>query len=110
MEKNLWIIQLHPAFELIDTKEGNNINPEISGIYRYKNSSDEIVYIGRGKIKSRLKSDERKDWDFSTIEYSVVENEEDREKWEAYWIIRFKEENGGRLPYYNNVSGSEKYL
>jgi hypothetical protein len=74
------------------------------GIYRYKNNN-EVVYIGMGDIRKRLSSPERKDWEFDNVEYSKVENEGKRKEWETYWIDRFSEENGKRLPVYNKIGG-----
>jgi len=107
-EDDFWVIQLCPAFELRSDRSGSDIPTEKQGVYRYINSKKEIVYIGRGKIKDRLTSRERKEWDFEKIEFSIVEEQSNREKWEAYWINRFKEENNGRLPYYNVRSETSK--
>ena len=48
----------------------------------------------------------RKDWDFDRVEYSEVPDPDEQVKWESYWIERHKEENGGKLPFYNKVSGA----
>jgi len=102
-----WVIQLCPAFEEHRARESAEIPCDIRGIYRYRRDTvGKIVYIGRGCIKDRLQSLERKDWDFDVIEYSIVENPDEQVKWEGYWIERFKEENHGELPFYNRVSGS----
>jgi hypothetical protein len=79
------------------------------GIYRYLRENGEIVYIGRGPIKARLQSPERKEWDFDVIEYSIVLNPDDQVKWEDYWIERFKADHNGERPFYNVVSGSRKH-
>ena len=105
-ERNLWVIQLCPAFEISADKSGADIPSDAEGIYRYVNSKNEVVYIGRGKIRTRLNSPEREQWDFDKVEFSIVENQDDRERWEAYWIERFKETHGGCLPYHNAVSGT----
>lgn len=107
-EGDLWVIQLCPAFELRSGRDGSDIPTDKQGIYRYRNAMKEIVYIGRGNIRQRVASMERKDWDYESIEFSIVEDQADRERWEAYWINRFKEENGGRLPYYNLRSETTK--
>ncbi len=107
-EGDLWVIQLCPAFELRAGRDGADIPSDKQGIYRYLNSKKEVVYIGRGNIRQRLSSPERKEWDFQTVEFSIVEEQADREKWEAYWLNRFKEDNGGRLPYYNARSETTK--
>jgi len=99
-----WIIRLSPAFE-IHVSHKSEIPADTRGIYRYKRN-DEIVYIGRGIIKSRLNSPERNDWDFDIIEYSPLQSEEAQEKWEAYWLDQFVEQNG-KLPLYNRIKGKQ---
>jgi len=103
---SIWAIQLCPSFELSSERAGASIPTEANGIYRYLDAKGETVYIGRGRIKQRLVAPERQEWDFAKIKYSVVETPEDRERWEGYWIQRYKEEHGGRLPYYNQISGT----
>lgn len=106
-EGNLWVIQLCPAFEEQRARESKDIPSDVCGIYRYVRENGEIVYIGRGEIRCRLASPERAEWDFDRIEYSVVNDPDQQVKWEAYWIDRFKEENRGKLPFYNRISGSK---
>lgn len=107
-EGKLWVIQLCPAFEIKRARESADIPSDLQGIYRYLRESGEIVYIGRGNIKERLMSLERKDWDFDKIEYSKVDNPDQQVKWENYWIDRYVEEFGKR-PFYNKISGSDNY-
>lgn len=101
----LWVIQLRPAFEIRKARESKEIQPEIVGIYQYKRENGEIVYIGQGEIKQRLNTPERKDWDFAVIEYSIVEDPDERLKWEDFWLERFRESNNNKLPIYNRISG-----
>ena len=97
----MWVISLYPSFER-RVSDRSDISHE-SGIYRYKRG-DVIVYIGRGQIRSRLGSNDREKWDFETIEYSVVPDNDQQVKWEAWWLDRFVEEHG-KLPLYNRISG-----
>ena len=108
-EGQMWVIQLCPAFEERKARESANIPSDTSGIYRYLRENCEIVYIGRGDIKKRLSSPDRKEWDFDVVEYSIISDPDLQIKWEEYWIQRFSKENG-RLPFYNKLSGfsSEK--
>ncbi len=106
---NRWCIQLCPAFEIKKARESEDWSSKDVGIYRYLRENGEIVYIGRGPIKARLQSPERKDWDFDAIEYSIVLNPDDQVKWEDYWIERFKADHNGKRPFYNMVSGSGKH-
>lgn len=106
-EGNLWVIRLCPAFEIRRARESRDIPSDANGIYRYIRENGEIVYTGQGNIADRLRSPDRGGWDFEVIEYSVVEDPDDRVKWEAYWIDRFKSEHGGNLPIYNRISGKK---
>ena len=106
-EGNIWAIQLCPAFEKRNARESANIPSGVVGIYRYVRENGEIVYIGRGNIRDRLNSPERKDWDFDTIEYSIVKDPDKQVKWETYWLNKYKQKNKGKLPFYNKVSGFE---
>lgn len=99
-----WTIQLPPPFEHHSDQAGNGIPPEARGIYRYLDRKGEVVYLGQGHILRRLSAPERKDWDIHAIEYSMIEEQQEREYWEAYWLKRFKNDHGGRLPYYNRRS------
>jgi hypothetical protein len=108
-EGGKWVIQLCPAFEERRARESKDIPGEAAGVYRYIREGGEVVYIGRGPVKSRLQSPERKEWDFDAVEYSIVTDPDDQVKWEDYWIAKFKEQSKGELPFYNKVSGSSKY-
>ena len=101
-DKNFWVAQLCPAFEHASSSISDLKG--LRGIYRYKRSDGEVVYIGRGKILSRLNSLERKEWDFDIIEYSIIEDPEEQAKWEDYWLTKFKE-NEDRRPFYNKIDG-----
>jgi len=104
-EGGLWAIQLCPAFEEKKARESADIPSEARGIYRYLRENGEIVYIGKGAIKQRLASPERREWDFDVVEYSIVNDPDQQVKWEDHWLTRYKEENKGKLPFYNKQSG-----
>lgn len=97
--EKLWIIELCPSFENIVSNESQLGN--IKGIYRYKNGA-EVAYIGKGIIKSRISSPDRKDWSFDTIEYSIIDDPAKQTKWESFWLDRFANEHGN-LPVYNRI-------
>lgn len=97
-DKNLWVAQLYPAFEKSADSKSELRN--LKGIYRYKRSNGEVVYIGRGSILSRVNSRDRINWDFNLIEYSIIDNSSGQAKWEAFWLNKFVEQNG-KLPIYN---------
>jgi hypothetical protein len=73
------------------------------GIYRYRRG-DDIVYIERGQIRSRSQAPECEEWDFETIEYSIVPDEAQQKKWEAYWLDKHVEQHS-KLPFYNRIKG-----
>lgn len=95
---------LIPGFEY--SCSPNDVPTGICGIYRYKNENQEVIYIGKGSIKDRLKEAHRKDWPIVKVEYSVVENEEVRSYSEAHHIRKFESEIG-RKPVFNMISGKK---
>jgi hypothetical protein len=97
-----WIINVRPSFE-IRVSIAEDIDPGLHGIYRYL-SNDKIVYVGRGDIRSRANSPDREAWLFDTIEYSVIEDLAEQEKWETWWLDDYRNEFGA-LPFYNRVGG-----
>jgi hypothetical protein len=100
-----YVITLLPIFEnKVSRSEHLNIPVDATGIYRYIDQNN-IVYIGKGNIRDRLKEPARKDWKFDTIEYSIIEDNELQFEWESYWIEQFKSENENILPAYNLISG-----
>lgn len=103
-----WIIELSPAFDLSSKRnESESIPNNAIGIYRYiRSKTKEIVYIGKGGILNRLRSPERKDWDFDIIEYSIVADKSEQFKWENYWIEKYKSEHK-KIPVYNNIGGKK---
>lgn len=93
-----------PSFEYKDYP--SSIPDGAVGIYRYKDNNDNIIYIGRGNIKDRLKSPERKNWAVNIVEYSLVKDQADMKKYENFHIKKYKALYN-RLPVHNLISGSE---
>lgn len=105
-DEGMWTITLIPSFETyVVRNEACKISSSISGIYRYLNTTGDIVYIGKGSIKSRLAEKKREEWNFGTVEYSIVPDDREALSWERFYIDRFKNDNGGNLPLYNKVNG-----
>lgn len=104
-EGKLWIAYCIPSFEnKVNVSEIYSVVPsEASGIYRYKDKTGQIIYIGRGNIKNRLAEPERKEWNIETVEYSEIADQKDQITWEKYWLDDFKNNNNGKLPYYNKT-------
>jgi hypothetical protein len=70
-----WVICIRPSFEVgIPRSNASQIPGDDTGIYRYL-LNGEIVYIGRGTIRSRMASRERTDWEFDMVEFSPVEDQ-----------------------------------
>ena len=101
-----WFIRLMPAFEeSVAPSQAGSLGPDTKGIYRYVGGG-EVVYIGKGNVRDRYQSEpERASWGISRIEYSVIRTDQEALEWEAWWIDRFRSENGGALPRYNRVGG-----
>ena len=99
----LWIIHLGPTFEHEDSRDGDTIPADATGIYRFvRAATGEVVYIGRGQIRQRLRAPERAAWDFDLVQYSLLDAPREQNRWERHWIEQFREEHG-RLPEYNRV-------
>lgn len=104
----LWVVRLCPAFEYSVLRDNmSDIPADAKGIYRYINKSGLVLYIGKGAIRRRAQEPERLEWNFDSIEYSLIENENDQFEWEAFWIDQYQEKNAGELPAYNRQGGNK---
>lgn len=104
-----WSIQLMPAFEKsVVPSEIQRLESAEKGIYRYRggDSGDEVIYIGKGSVRDRFQQEsQRKGWEVSRIEYSIMEDDQKAYEWEAFWLRRFQDESDGCLPRFNQVGG-----
>ncbi len=99
-----WVISIRPSFEVgIPRSNASQVPGDVTGIYRYL-LNGEIVYIGRGAIRSRMASTERTDWEFDIVEFSPVEDQGEQERWENEWLEDYRSVNG-YLPMYNRIGG-----
>jgi len=99
-----WVISIRPAFEVTSLRaNASQIPDDLTGIYRYL-LNGEVVYIGRGVIRSRLASPERSDWTFDKVEFSPIEDQVEQEQWESEWLEEYRSANGF-LPMYNRIGG-----
>jgi hypothetical protein len=99
-QTGMYSILLRPNFEIsINWTEKNNSPDSFSGIYRYLNKDGQTLYIGKGYIKSRGSSPERKDWGVHKIEYSVIPDDEKCFYWENYYLERYVFVNGSKPPF-----------
>jgi hypothetical protein len=97
-----------PAFELSLKREDLKTIPNnCKGIYRYIQNGN-IVYIGQGNIRKRIMEKTRDDWEYDTIEYSMISKaikNGQLKEWESFWFTQFKNMNNDSLPRYNKISG-----
>lgn len=101
----IFYVDLKPVFEHQYSFENRNAIPaELKGVYRHRGADGRVLYIGKGSIRERANSSDRKDWGIQAIEYSALESSEKCEKWESYYLQRHKEEFGA-LPPYNVIHG-----
>lgn len=98
----LWVISLRPSF-VKHAKTIDEIPSDACGIYRYVRDW-KIIYIGKGQIRERAQSGDRSAWEWDRIEYSIVEQEAEQFRWEAWWLEWF-EGKQGRLPHHNRIGG-----
>ena len=91
-----------PVFEYNATID--SIPDQVYGIYRYLNEMGEIIYIGKGNIKNRAKSIDRQEWGIKTVEYSILNDPEERSKYEAIHIRDFEDRKGAKPPF-NAING-----
>ena len=75
------------------------------GIYRLM-LENKVVYIGRGKVKSRTSSHRRFGLIYDNYEYSLLQDNEDAIRWEKYYIDDYLAEYG-KLPLYNKIKGAD---
>jgi hypothetical protein len=97
---NLFSITLRPNFEIgVNWDDRNRIPDSYKGIYRYLSKDGQVLYIGKGDIKSRANSPERKNWGIQRIEYSVITKDDKSLFWENYYLERFVATNGAKPPF-----------
>ena len=100
--EDCFVFSLIPSFEYSCSPE--DVPSDIKGIYKYLNNKGEVIYIGKGCIRDRLREVTRKNWPIYSVSYSIIENEDIRSSSEAHHIRKF-EMNTGRKPIYNLISG-----
>jgi hypothetical protein len=100
-----WFIELRPSFERAFLfKDKGTIPYEAKGIYRYLGIKGDLLYIGKGAVRDRLESPERREWGIHTIEYSILESDELALQWESHYISDHVQ-RFGVLPPLNRVKG-----
>jgi hypothetical protein len=105
---NIYSILLRPNFEIIVKFSDRNTIPDaFKGIYRYRNNDGQIIYIGKGGVKARVNSPERKEWGISKIEYSVLLDDDKSYYWENYYLERYVSTFGAKPPF-NVIMGKSE--
>ena len=105
---NIYSILLRPNFEIIVKFSDRNTIPDaFKGIYRYRNNDGQIIYIGKGGVKTRVNSPERKEWGISKIEYSVLLDDDKSYYWENYYLERYVSTFGSKPPF-NVIMGKSE--
>ena len=105
---SIYSILLRPNFEIIVKFSDRNTIPDaFKGIYRYRNSEGQIIYIGKGGIKARVNSPERKEWGISKVEYSIILDDEKSYSWENYYLERYVSTFGSKPPF-NVIMGKSE--
>lgn len=104
-EYNAYCFNILPSFEQ-KTTNVKNINQELKGIYQLRDCDGNIIYIGKGNIKDRVRSHIEKDWDITTIEYSEVNDPLLRSDSETVHLRNF-EKKYSRKPLHNLIGGKE---
>ena len=105
---NIYSILLRPNFEIVVKFSDRNTIPDaFKGIYRYRNNDGQIIYIGKGGVKTRVNSPERKEWGISKIEYSVILDDDKSYYWENYYLERYVSTFGSKPPF-NIIMGKSE--
>ena len=104
----IYYVELRPNFtNKIRYADMGSLPSDIKGIYRYKDRQNSIIYIGKGNIKERALQEERRNWSIESIEYGVVDDDEQALEWESHYIDEYRQ-NNGYLPPFNRVRGQSK--
>lgn len=107
-DSGIFYIDLIPCFEFTKKIEKiGDLDDSVKGIYRYRNSEGTVIYIGKGTIKQRARSSERREWGINLIEYSIIADDEEAYKWEDYYLAKHFEEHGAK-PSFNVIMGHGK--
>ena len=92
-----------PCFE--KTTNIEKTLPSIPVIYALFRKDGICVDIGEtNSLKRRMKEHIRDQWDFFKIDYSEIENTEERKSWESYHLDQYRAEHSS-LPFYNRQGG-----
>jgi hypothetical protein len=98
-----WILHLAPCFEMALT-QSDQIPLGSTGIYRYR-LGNETIYIGRGNLRDRIASPDRRSWEFDRVEYSILNDDVIERRWESFWLDEYRQRNN-RWPVYNRIAGT----
>ncbi len=107
-KEKIYFISLRPNFEIhVNWNDRNKIPDTYSGMYQYLNKDGKVIYIGKGNIKSRANSPERREWGVAQIQYSVIFDDDKSFFWENYYLQKFVTSNGAKPPF-NVIMGKSE--
>jgi len=106
-DDGMWVANIIPAFIHKTTSETfrKQLSGDEMGVYKYV-LNEETIYIGKGCIKQRLLSPERKDWKYDHIEYMVLTSSLECSRIESD-LLKEHKSMYGVLPPYNKIMGIE---
>ena len=99
-----FVFNVIPFFEI--SKKPNEIPDLITGIYKCYDEEKHTLYIGKGNLRSRVKEHLGKGWNITKVDYSVIKDNDEMQKYESYHLEQYKEENGAYPP--QNIIGGKR--
>ena len=106
--ENFYYISLRPSFEnYVLADKVSSLISKANGIYRYLDKEENVIYIGKGNIKTRFQSPERNTWGIHKIEYSILNSDDESFKWESFYLNEYQNQFG-ILPPFNIINGHGK--
>ena len=107
--EDFYKIFLRPMFEIsVKWSSRGKIDQSVIGIYRYRDLENQIIYIGKGAVKSRAATPGREEWGIDLIEFSIMDSDESCLKWESFYLQNHRDEVG-ILPAFNRISGHGQF-
>lgn len=104
LDEDYFKIYLRPMFENRALWESRNEIKSGIGIYKYLDGTNSVIYIGKGNIRDRARLQNRSEWGITEIQYSILKEDEQCFKWEAFYLEEFLKATGS-LPVFNRIKG-----
>ena len=89
-----------------------NISIKLPVFLVFINYINDLKYIGETRdLKQTISRHQSEGKKFDKVRYSALKNNENlRKDWERFFLLKYKEENNGRLPEYNKLVPYETKL